>query len=388
MRIFPLFVVILFGFARPLAAGVEPESEVELDPMVVNPLPVPILKIAEHPMLEPRYGSAVVADGHYLYVIGGANHEGTRLDTVERVDLETGRTQRWAKLRVARRHHRAVIVGDKIYVLGGTSGYGGKLTGELSDYAGDDPPIEDWRPPDARVMPESLLKPPKLSGAAANTRIYYESTVEIIDLATGQVTAGPRMPVAKAFFGCVAVDGRILVIGGQKEKGGQAFFTNTTEIFDPRTGQWSKGINMPTPRRCTAAVVDEFVIVIGGYSGREALKTVEMFSPRERVWHQLPPVVEGVSPSAAVWLGSYIFFFGDHRAPNRQLVYDLKRKKLAPYPLPLPYSELASAIAHDGKIYLVGGGNLRLHDAFNGIQVFVPRPEAIPAAAAPAPARR
>lgn len=58
-------------------------------------------------------------------------------------------------LNIARRHHRAVIIAGKIYVLGGTTGPinpQDPLSEELADYVGDDPPIADGLPPSLLSM--------------------------------------------------------------------------------------------------------------------------------------------------------------------------------------------------------------------------------------------
>ena len=367
-----LTAIAVFLAPRATAAP-PPEPATVLDPIVVTGIR-PLIKIAEHPMLEPRFGAAIVAEGDYLYIIGGSNSEGTRLDTVERVDLRTGKAALWTKLQVARRHHRAVVTGGKIYVLGGTSGPvnpSDPLSEELSDYSGDHVPIGEQLPRSWFDPPENPLKPP----TAGLPKIPYdhERTMEIIDLQTGKVTTGPAMPFAKTMFGCVVVDGRILVIGGQKRRSTDHIVcTNTTEIFDPVSNQWSAGINMPTARRCTATLVDGYVIVLGGYEGRQASRRVEVFTPRDKVWHRLTDLKESANPSATVWCGNYLFLFGDQAARSRQLVYDLRSKQLVPYPLAMPNSDFAAALWHEGKIYVVGGASLRLHDTSEGYQVFAP----------------
>lgn len=370
-----LAAVILPNIAEAQAPTQEPRYH--LEPMVVTALPPPILKVAEHPVLEPRFGAAVVADGDFLYVIGGSNSEGTRLDTVERIDLRTGRAAFWTKLRIARRHHRAVIAGGKIYVLGGTSGpvtpnnqptgnepaANNPLSEELIEFYGEDPPSIGELPPPLPIQ---------LPG------YRHEQSMEIVDLATGHVKFGPEMPFRKALFGCVVLDGRILVIGGQKWKGSNVFSTNTTEVFDLLAQRWSPGVNMPTPRRCTATVVDGFVVVVGGFRGSKALSVVEVFNPLDGGWRRLPDVAESVNPSAAVWVGNHLLLFGDQEVRQRQLVYDLHTKQLAAYPLPLPDADFAAALEHEGKIYVVGGASLRLHQASPGIQVLTPSPDPSP----------
>jgi Kelch motif len=363
----------------------KPAAKIDLDPVIVTGIR-PLLKVAEHPMVEPRFAAAVVAEGDYLYIIGGSNQDGTRLDSVERVDLRTGRAEPWARLQVARRHHRAVIVADKIYVLGGTHGpvdARDPLSAELSDYPGDDPPIEEGLPASLLAPAENLLLPRSLpasridgtssrGSSPARAGFNYVSAVEIIDLATGRVSDGPAMPVPKALFGCVVLDGRILVIGGQQLRGGSIVCTSTTERFDPATNTWSAGVNLPIPRRGTASVVDGFVIFLGGYGGKQAGRTIEVFNPREGFWRRLPDLSEEVNPSSTVWAGRYLFLFGDQGRRSRQLVYDLQAKQLVPYPLALPDSDFATAVLHRDRIYVVGGASLRLHKTTDAIQVFAP----------------
>jgi hypothetical protein len=396
MKPLPLSLLAFLAVLLPATtlSAEKPGSQTELDPVIVTAIR-PLMKVAEHPMVEPRFAAAVVAEGDYLYIIGGSNQEGVRLDSVERVDLRTGQSAKWAKLNIARRHHRAVIFGGKIYVLGGTTGPRNPqdpLSEELADYAGDDPPIEDGLPPSLWAPPENLLLPSSLpssridgsvsrGGGGSRAGFSYVSAVEVIDLATGRVSEGPAMPVAKALFACVTVADKIMVIGGQKLRNGSIVCTSTTEVFDPVANTWSNGVNLPTPRRGTASVVDGFVIFLGGYGALEAGRTAEVFNPREGIWRRLPALAEPINPSATVWAGKYLFLFGDQNRRSRQLVFDLHKKELVPYPLDLPDSDFAAALFHQGKIYVVGGANLRFHDTTAAIQVFSPTPETVANAA-------
>jgi hypothetical protein len=85
---------------------------------------------------------------------------------------------------------------------------------------------------------------------------------------------------------------KIYLIGGS---GG-----GLTQIFDPRTGTWSTGAGMPTPRRfLSVAVVDDLLYAIGGvYEGSRSSGVNERYVPFG--YSVVPPAVSVVSPEQNV----------------------------------------------------------------------------------------
>ena len=92
---------------------------------------------------------------------------------------------------------------------------------------------------------------------------------------------------------------------------------------------------MPTPRRCTAVVVDGFIMVLGGMRGR----------------------------------GHQLFLFGDPSKSSRLIAYNLRSKLLESFELGLPRTEYASVVVHRDKVYVAGGGDLRLRATSPAIRV-------------------
>jgi N-acetylneuraminic acid mutarotase len=112
------------------------------------------------------------------------------------------------------------------------------------------------------------------------------------------------MPDARNEFGCVQLDGKIYVIGGERMWGNNLSRTNSMEIFDIVAGKWTEGVPMPVPCESTATLVDGGMIVVtGGYNGTRALADVSVFNPRERTWRSLPPLLHPVSATSLVFLG-------------------------------------------------------------------------------------
>lgn len=281
-----------------------------LDPVVVRGQRPPLIKLnVNYRLLTARFGAAAVTDGDYIYVIGGGNSQGVPLDDIERFNLRTGVSEPFAKLKIARRHHRAVLYLGKIYVLGGYSGTG-----------------------------------------FAETEIF-ENSMEVVDLATGKVTQAPRMLIAKANFGCAISGGKIYVIGGAKVRGNNLASTNSVEVFDLARNTWEKGLAMPIPRMNTAVNVEDFIIVPGGTSNRQALGNVEVLNPRDQVWRELPPLHKHVSANSLVFLDHYLFLFAEHEL----VAYELREKKSESFAFEYTAAGDTAAIINDGKIFVIGG---------------------------------
>lgn len=127
-------------------------------------------------------------------------------------------------------------------------------------------------------------------------------------------------------------DGRVLVIGGSDcERNCRA--TNSlasAELYDPRTGTWTRTADMTASRTLAAAIrlVDGRVLVAGG-SGVEpgepstnrfpTLRSVELYDPTTGSWRATTPLRYGRQGASALALpngqallvGGFTFAFGD-----------------------------------------------------------------------------
>jgi hypothetical protein len=360
----------LASLATLLTAAPAPESQT-LETVTVTAR-VPLQKEAVHELREARYGAAAVSLDGFIYVIGGSNDTGTPLDSIERFDPRTGRSEAFGRLLVARRHHRAAVVGGKIYVLGGRS----NLPTGPEDVDGarisDDVPESGFA---ASVTAEKGARENPGEFIVAPTRSALnplEHTMEVIDPAARTVTLAPSMPIAKARFSCAVVRDRIYVMGGMQMRGGRYYTTNSTEIFDPRSGQWSQGVNMPASRLADAAAVGDFIVVAGGSRRSSDLTEVDSYFPAGKVWRRLPGLHEPVNPTSVVFLGEALYLFGAEGAANRIIAYDLVKKVSQAFPLPYERVQYAATVVHEGKIYLLGGTDLLGRTASRNVQVFSP----------------
>lgn len=331
-RYFGIFILCLSIACGAQAGGGAPPI---VRPPVEAGIEAPLIKVAELRMREARFAAAAVAQGEHLYIIGGSNAGNWVLDSIERLDLRTGKSEPFARLQRGRLWHRAVIVGHTIHVLGGESTF---------------------------------------VNAQGQTRLITEGSVELIDLPTRRVSRGPAMPEARRSFGCVLFDGKIHVIGGCLRSVEKEIRRHTTMVFDLTTQRWSPGAAMPTSRESEAVLVDGPAIVVpGGYNGVMALADVEFFNLRDGTWRTLPPLCRPASAHAVAFLGQHLFLFGHYDAPGQCLAYDLRTRRSEAIAVPFTGARHTAAVVHQGRIHIIGGRGDESPEAFDLIQVFALR---------------
>ena len=286
------------------------------------------MKVGNYHLKNARYGSAVVADGNGVYVIAG-NDGREYLGDIERFDINTHEVVRLTDRLTARRYHGAVVVDGRIYVIGGES-----------------------------VPPLCV-------------HVQSEPAVDIYDLSTGAISHGAPLPTPRSNAAVVLFKGRVYVIGGSLMDRQVLAQTGLVEIYDPATDRWSTGPAMPTARECRAAVVNDRILVPGGYRAHARLACVEFLVPSENAWKQLPDLCERVSACSVASLGSQLFLFGNYDAEKDVVAYDLRAhtsRVFHPGFLPVRHT---AAVSHGGRIYVVGGVlSVASVTAFDDIQVF------------------
>ena len=160
--------------------------------------------VAQGPRLQ---GLAMVAHGGQLYRAGGFtahNDDGDEHDLRSiadfvRFDPETGKWESLAKLPEPRSSHDAVVIQDRLYVVGG------------------------WR----------------LGGE----KPVWHETAWMADLSEDEIawTRLPDPPFLRRALALGHLDGKLYVIGGMQPKGGP---TTRVDVFDPASGEWSQGPGM------------------------------------------------------------------------------------------------------------------------------------------------
>ena len=86
---------------------------------------------------------------------------------------------------------------------------------------------------------------------------------------------------------CLGPDNKIYAIGGYG--GGDNACLTSAERYDPDTGKWEIIAPMKEARRALSAVaLPDGIYAIGGYNGKDYIRTVERYDIFTNEWMQVP----------------------------------------------------------------------------------------------------
>jgi hypothetical protein len=177
------------------------------------------------------------------------------------------------------------------------------------------------------------------------------SSAELYDPATDTWTQTAPMSEPRDQPGvAVLPDGRVLVAGGYSFDDLHPAVSQTSEIYDPRTGTWTPAAKLNTPRGeglAMSTLADGRPVISGGFrwidvhlddhgmwtwSQDRYENTAEVFDPASGTWTQSPPMRYGRAAHIAVPLADdSLLVAGGYFAPT-----DAERLRLGTTPAPTP----------------------------------------------------
>ena len=265
-----------------------------------------------------RHEAAMTALNGKLYLLGGRG-----LKAVEEYDPVSNRWRQLSKTPMELHHFQALVVGDRIALVGAMTG-GYPKEPPVENVWWFDPAKDEWTKGPA--MPAGrerggagvVLNENKIYLVGGNTIGHWNGFVawlDVLDLKTGQWTPLPHAPHARDHFQAALVDGKIVAAGGRRtyaEKN-QTFDLTVPEVdvYDIAAGKWTTlEENIPTPRAgCMAAAHDGKVIITGGESGKQewAHNEVEALTLANGQWEKLPSLNQGRHGSGTPFIGDTMY---------------------------------------------------------------------------------
>src|SRR5436309_10583160 len=327
--------------------------------------------VAAGNMSAARSGACTVAlnDGRLL-ISGGADANGPTATA----DLfsTTGSWSAAASMNSPRSHQSCAVLQDgRVLVAGGTTS-GGGITNSAEIY---DPSADSWSP--AGLMPAGLMNDAR-SGATASVlqdgRVLIaggqnsggaSNTLEIFDPNSGNFSnAGTMSSPRQDHAAAVLSDGRVLIVGGSSD-GTNAL--NTTDIYDPQAGSVSPGPVMSTARakHTATTLLDGTVVVIGGSNGTADLASAEFFDPAANNFNAAGSLATARSKHSAFLLpnNNEVLVVGGQSAgkdlASAELYIPWQKAFQATGAMATPRSDASGAALTkaDGRVFIAGGSS-------------------------------
>jgi hypothetical protein len=278
--------------------------------------------------------------------------------------------------------HQAVVLEDKIYLIGGVDLLEGGKTEMVRVF---DITSNQWS-----IAPPL---PTPLDHTAATTdgsRIYVvggfpgtgprqpSDRLFIYDPKTNEWQEGKRMSEPRAALTADFINGLLYAVGGLNSS---HIPVATNEVYDPMSNSWSETTPMPTARHHhTSAVANGQLYIIGGRilgnGGVEVKNAIgevsnipnaltnlndnEKFDPVNKTWsiqEQMPMKRSNMAAEVSPVNGNIYVFGGESLTGGYNITekYDTKANKWSSEPdMPTPRLDM-EAVAIDNKIYVSGG---------------------------------
>jgi N-acetylneuraminic acid mutarotase len=249
------------------------------------------------PMPTARGGFGVAVVSGKIYAIGGLNGNNLPISTNEQYNPQTNQWTSKTSMPTPRTGFAVAVYQNKIYVIGGTVGNGYVGNNEVYD-----PTTNTWETKTSMPTPRA-----DLCANIVNDKIYviggkryssispfYAETNlnEIYNPVNDSWTSETSLPTGVQGYASAALNGKIYIIGGSRQSGSleNTIVTDSNQVYDPQTGNWSLSAKLPSVDSYGAAAVTEGfmaparIYCVGGYSGREFNGQTRAYNLENNSW--------------------------------------------------------------------------------------------------------
>jgi len=318
-------------------------------------------------MTAPRmfHQASALADGR-IVVTGGTSKPGNPLyASTEIYDPATGQFTSAAPMLTPRREHGAVTLQDgRVLVAGGMTP--NSTFSSLAEIY--DPATGQW----TQAAPMNTAYFRTMARLLPDGRVLVASRddsghhAEIYDPVKGTFSKSGDMVETTSWHGMVVLaDGRVLKAGGYTANG----YSRNAEIWDPATNQWSATGQMSTERQDIQPVLlpDGKVLVAGGRSSMK-LASTEIYDPATGKFSPGADMPIAFTPDSSTTLGDGTIVFTDPYARELLQYQPASGKWNIAGPKRGAARETSVTRLPDGALLLAGGA--ALNDATSYAAVF------------------
>lgn len=194
--------------------------------------------------------------------------------------------------------------------------------------------------------------------------LQSQADVDVFDPETGKWTELTDLPEPRSSYDADVLGDRVYVIGGWNLGGGRGsghwLKTAWSADLTQRPLKWEEITPPPFQRRAVAvAAYAGEIYAIGGMADGETTRRVDIYNPETGEWRRGPELVgdEGMDGfgAAAVGTESGLYVTSLSRTAQRLTKGADQWEVVADLEMPRFFHQM---IAHDGKLWLVGGANM------------------------------
>lgn len=261
--------------------------------------------------------TAVALDGR-LYVIGGIVDSDERILAVYTPDESTWQSAAPPPKPI--NHTSAVAYDNRIHVFGGYSG-SFLASSPLDAHWRYDPKTNQWSEatalPTARGALVAVVVGDRIYTIGGATDEGTTGTVEVYDPSEDSWRSAPSMPTAREHLAAGAINGDIYVAGGRQ---GLSPMVDALERYHPETDSWKQLSPMPTARAGIAgADLEGGLFVFGGEEvGKQVFEAVEVYRPEMDSWSSVTPLPTPRWGLGAATIDNSIYTVGGGAVPSSQ----------------------------------------------------------------------
>lgn len=275
-----------------------------------------------------RYGHAAVNDGDKIYVIAGSNKNGF-LSDIEIIDPKTQEIQVLVNKVIPRRYFSAVWDGKhSIYIIGGISRQNNKhryeRRVEIFNTQTNEVTFGKEIPVSTRINTAVLLdnKIFVLGGAhPKNNKLSATALVGMLDIKQNKWIRAADMPTAKTTRAIVK-DGLIYVIGGYDRSSS----LNVFERFNPKSNKWHSLPPLPVNISAhSVSLMNNTLLVFGDYTN---LSSTYAYDFDTEQWQELNINYKASRHNAATTLGDVTYVIGGNTGGSGPFLDYIQQFKL------------------------------------------------------------
>jgi N-acetylneuraminic acid mutarotase len=261
--------------------------------------------------------AAAVAEGR-IYIIGGFTGGGANSTSVQAFNPPTNSWAHEADLPLPVDHTMAAGYRGRVYVAGGYGPGRARLT-TLFAFTGDGwtrlaPMPEERAAGGAAIVNGKLYVVGGTTASTIGGQSALARTMLVYDIARDRWTSR-RGPTPREHLGVTALGGKIYAVAGRTA----GFDTNmrAMEVFNPRTGRWSKLPRVPSRRGGTgAAGTGRWIVSVGGEATSGTIRTVYRYDVKRRRWSRLPNLPTARHGLGVAAVGGKVYVIGGGKTPG------------------------------------------------------------------------